>query len=497
MVAADFSDYFRSFHRIAGEGTRSSDGSNRLAALSGMCYKDRRMNRPFSFFAVCTAVLFSSGVHLLAAASAAANSVHSITVEHLAALKAISGETLSLNDHADVLGYQQAGDLGGGSFIFKPGSAVDDDGGLVIAPRDKKGRWHRLAEARVNVRWFGAKADGVSDDTRALQSAIDSLGHSSYRGSLYIPAGAYRITASLTLGKGGVGLSKPVHIQGDGQASQIINTAPPGNPTFAFRGVSFWSIRDLLLTGTSSNRNDGVLVAKDAAGNQCARFVLENIITEMAGRGFVLENANTGVLRNCKHWSSSNANGATVRPAVAPTDISHGIHLTGEFCNDISIYDFDCIVSGGWQSNACAIFCDAQNANAIRIFGGTIEGSHQGPNQYGIHFNNVQPFLIEGAFAENSKFRFNNCRSGVITAVNKAGDGGTWFTGRSIRCTMIGSADDSLHIDAECERITVINCDFDRKTSAIVNEGINCTFIGVSDQGALLPDIIGISKAQH
>src|ERR1700691_3284692 len=53
---------------------------------------------------------------------------------------------------------------------------------------------------------FGAKGDGVTDDTHAIQNALDALGSAGHSPVLYIPSGTYRITETLTL-VGGINLS--------------------------------------------------------------------------------------------------------------------------------------------------------------------------------------------------------------------------------------------------------------------------------------------------
>jgi hypothetical protein len=55
----------------------------------------------------------------------------------------------------------------------------------------------------VNVRDFGAKGDNVSDDTAAIQSAIDSVA-SSGGGTVYVPAGTYKLSYRLRSGVTGL-----------------------------------------------------------------------------------------------------------------------------------------------------------------------------------------------------------------------------------------------------------------------------------------------------
>lgn len=51
----------------------------------------------------------------------------------------------------------------------------------------------------LNASAFGAKGDGIHDDTRAIQTALDSLDHSG-GGTIYLDSGDYLVT-SLRLGK--------------------------------------------------------------------------------------------------------------------------------------------------------------------------------------------------------------------------------------------------------------------------------------------------------
>ena len=76
----------------------------------------------------------------------------------------------------------------------------------------------------VSVKDFGAVGDGVTDDTAAIQAAIDSL---STGGAVYFPEGVYSISASLVVN------SPNITLYGDGASQSTIQSTSP----------SFWLIR--------------------------------------------------------------------------------------------------------------------------------------------------------------------------------------------------------------------------------------------------------------
>ncbi len=70
----------------------------------------------------------------------------------------------------------------------------------------------------LNVKNFGAKGDGVTDDTTAIQNAINSLpdNHSgAYGGAVFVPSGIYIISTDLTLPNG-------VKLKGDGPSATLL-----------------------------------------------------------------------------------------------------------------------------------------------------------------------------------------------------------------------------------------------------------------------------------
>lgn len=125
--------------------------------------------------------------------------------ENLAAMKAasvISGATYYLQ------GRTTAGDGGEGIFLWDESDlstqvAADTQSGVYVAPDSDatgaSGAWVRQFDDTVMLAWFGAKLNGVTDDTVSTQAAID-FAKGLYRVSA--GAGTLLITDTLHLYKG-------------------------------------------------------------------------------------------------------------------------------------------------------------------------------------------------------------------------------------------------------------------------------------------------------
>jgi hypothetical protein len=84
-----------------------------------------------------------------------------------------------------------------GFFEWQAESTEDDNGGTVIKPKafkqpNQKGRWHRVFDGAISVKWFGAKGDGVTDDGATITAAAKAL-QGAGRGVLLFPPGVYRL----------------------------------------------------------------------------------------------------------------------------------------------------------------------------------------------------------------------------------------------------------------------------------------------------------------
>lgn len=85
-----------------------------------------------------------------------------------------------------------AADSAGGVASDLPGSPTLDSGEVFIGP------FATWADVMAD---YGAQGDGTTDDTAAIQSALDEIGNTGKSKILFFPSGSYRITQTLRLFK--------------------------------------------------------------------------------------------------------------------------------------------------------------------------------------------------------------------------------------------------------------------------------------------------------
>ena len=131
-------------------------------------------------------------------------------------------------------GFKFVGPCTSGYFIGGNGASTDPScqgftqSGTGAVTRD----WQSKARDRFSVRDFGAKGDGTTDDTAAIQAAINAA-ITGNNGEVYFPAPAncYKTTSQLLIDMSGVTvrLKSRLHLVGDGSgSSRICNTTLAG-----------------------------------------------------------------------------------------------------------------------------------------------------------------------------------------------------------------------------------------------------------------------------
>jgi hypothetical protein len=130
--------------------------------------------------------------------------------------------SLAIDQPLYLKGYHTPGDGGEGMFLYNSSDTTSDDKGTIIPDGDGN-RWYRQTEGQpYSVKWFGAKGDGTADDGANIQDAITTVQRLPFSGTVWFPAGNYRINHPLHI-------TAPVVLMGAG--NKTINGATRIVPT--------------------------------------------------------------------------------------------------------------------------------------------------------------------------------------------------------------------------------------------------------------------------
>lgn len=178
-------------------------------------------------------------------------------------------------------GYWAAGD-GGGALYKKVGSEPSHSGKFQSAD----GAWWEIGEVIPNVRQFGAKGDGTTDDTSAIQAAID-VGSNR---AVYIPAGTYRLTGGVKV-SGTSANRTNMAVFGDGPATRLVLDATLTANVMEITNGSGFVVRDLTLVGNRGTwtpvyltdavyRNSNGLYVGGHSGSAVTNVLVSNVTAD-------------------------------------------------------------------------------------------------------------------------------------------------------------------------------------------------------------------------
>ncbi len=200
----------------------------------------------------------------------------------------------------------------------------------------------------VNVKDFGATGNGSTDDTGAIQAAIDSAGSG---GTIYFPAGTYIQTDNISISADNVHLwtdaSARIHATNDNahtiyfggsDGSGIYNLNITSTANQDIRGNGDFGRYRVRFEGSSNNTVSGITL--DGAGNfgihmrNTSYYLVENNIVRNTGADGIHsgEGANNGLVRN----NTLTHIGDDCFPVVSTfaDPISHDIIFENNTCTD-------------------------------------------------------------------------------------------------------------------------------------------------------------------
>jgi len=222
----------------------------------------------------------------------------------------------------------------------------------------------------VSVKDFGAVGDGTTDDTAAIQAAVNYCIPNQRR--LYVPAGNYKTTASITHNL----QSGSLYLFGDGnQASVFVAVIPGGAPTFQFGLDGTYTSNELVITEIGVNNYSN---ASDAFRCYSIGHIDVSRNSVVGGKRGIY--AKAGFVCNILENFISNTSGSAVTLDASAANASR-----------VSFNDlFGC----GNGDNAAAILISAGDNPVVE--GNDIEGCYGGVQFTSVNCGRIISNYIEG-----------------------------------------------------------------------------------------------------
>ena len=177
-----------------------------------------------------------------------------------------TGATTAAGANLNITGVTQTGTLGTSSQVSAfPGSVTSGFAPPLIPPSTSVGYFWGSNVNTITPQMYGAKGDGITDDTSAMQAAISNL---PARASLSIPDGTYNITSPLTMSS-----STQNSIIGLGRATLVFSGT--GN-FFTVTGAGNFYMSNIRFLGPGNNSGDGLVFNNCNGPVQVDRILVNN-----------------------------------------------------------------------------------------------------------------------------------------------------------------------------------------------------------------------------
>jgi hypothetical protein len=256
--------------------------------------------------------------------------------------------------------------------------------GATAASRDPaQVEGSRSAPTIFNVRDYGAVGDEKTDDTSAIQAAINAA-DTNGGGTVYLPAGSYRITG-IMLGINNTGdATSFVSLVGESEiTTKLRYYGSSSGVALSFNKNKYSHLRDLRITNCTGSRGstEGIRTAGSSHGTASNGHVFESLIIEGFHYGW--------------HTSSSDEKSHSTSSEITAINLQLEKCDSGFRNNDFNGLNFNFI---NLSISECAIGVDAVTAG-VYVHGGAAAG------------NGIDFFFANGGTRSVSDFRSETCRT--------------------------------------------------------------------------------------
>lgn len=309
--------------------------------------------------------------------------------------------------------------------------------------------------AFASVKTYGALGDGTTNDTTAVQLALDTVAAAG-GGVVYFPRGTYRVSTLTWPAK--------VSAQGDGLFSTYLKANTNATTTLIlFQNVARIVIRDMQFDGNAQCGNVFKFVA--TVGNSCGTMDFHNIHMLGATANTVLiANAGGGSANDVSHvmfyncyFRSTGLTGAQWRNEAA-----NGLNLviTGGIMSDPTEVTAANVDNVNGQTTLVEVFFSGSATADVRAFGGQVKVWGGRTESVGSFFHGEvtdvsgltqAPHIIEGIQGSNAGTNFIYHRATRVLHVN-----GTQSAGL-IRCGAAGVIEKGTHTYSSASTVDLID----------------------------------------
>lgn len=307
----------------------------------------------------------------------------------------------------------------------------------------------KMLEGIINAKdpTYGATGDGTTDDTVAIQAAIDAAA-SNGGGTVLLPLGTYKLTDTLTMGT-------KVALVGQGDQATLQPTQGAGDwgsstkPLIAVQGVTGAIVRDLRIDMQGQNRTAADALAICVYINNSSYNLIENVTFDNLGM-------------------------QSVYSSYAPVSL-HAVDTTGDWA---SLYNVDDIAAGAASHNrivGCRFLMGsgATHSFAVRLL--TDWENEIDPDSF---TNYCENNVVDGCYF-NGEFDWNTIElAGGGTRYNRIINNHT--DGRSIGVIDFDKGASyniaSGNIIVNCGKPFVYNADSAKRASAIASHSGNTDY---------------------
>lgn len=173
-------------------------------------------------------------------------------------------------------------------------------GGIAVTAPAAEPKSGASSEHCLNIHDFGARGDGKTDDTQAIQKAVNMA--SAHGNKLIFPAGRFIVSSAISVEIG----NRAMWLAGAGQDVTVLISNQSNASIFMFSG-NMYTLSDMALRGSKAARSGSLMTTQCATENitRCIFSTYYNGITALG---------NVGLIRDCSwKWpQSSDSNGIVV-----------------------------------------------------------------------------------------------------------------------------------------------------------------------------------------